>query len=83
MMIYILMPFGGIALALAFYFVIRGGFLAGTDVKDLSPHGFIAVAFLVGMFTDQAVERLRRVAEALFAKPEAGSDPSPPQETSS
>lgn len=84
MMRYILMPFGGMCLGLTFYFVIRGGFFAaGTNVQDLSLYGFIAMALLVGMFTDQAVERLRRVAEALFAKPGAGIDQSPPRETSS
>ena len=84
MMRYILMPFVGITFGLAFYFVIRGGFFAaGTDVKDMSPYGFTAMAFLVGMFTDQAAERLKKVAEALFAKPGVGTDAHPPQETES
>ncbi|HEY41406.1 MAG TPA: hypothetical protein G4O18_06060 [Dehalococcoidia bacterium] len=81
---YILMPFGGIALGLAFYFVIRGGFFAaGTDVLDLSPYGFMAMAFLVGMFSEQAVARLKRVAEAFFARAEVGRDSSPPAQTNS
>jgi hypothetical protein len=84
MMRYILMPFAGITFGLTFYFVIRGGFFAaGTNVKDLSPYGFTAMAFLVGMFTDQAAERLKKVAESLFAKPGVGADSHPPQGTES
>lgn len=82
MMRYILMPFVGISLGLVFYFVIRGGFFAaGTSIQDLSPHGFVALAFLVGMFSEQAVERLKKVAEALFAKSGPGKDSFPPRET--
>ncbi len=78
------MPFAGITFGLAFYFVIRGGFFAaGTNVQDLSPYGFTAMAFLVGMFTDQAAQRLKRVAEALFAKPEVGINSGSQKETDS
>ena len=76
------MPFVGISLGLAFYFVIRGGFFAsGTSIQDLSPHGFVALAFLVGMFSEQAVGRLKKVAEALFIKSSPGNDSFPPRET--
>ena len=81
MMRYMLMPFAGIALGLAFYFVIRGGFFsAGTSVDALSPYGFVAMAVLVGMFTDQAMERLKKVAGALFTEAPEGRDSSPASE---
>ncbi len=81
---YILMPFAGVTLGLVFFFVIRGGFFAaGTDVEDLSVYGFTAMAFLVGMFTDQAAERLKKIAEAIFIKPEAGTDSLPPKDSNS
>ena len=78
MMRYILMPFAGIALGLVFYFVIRGGFFAaGSSVDALSPFGFVAMAVLVGMFTDEAAERLKKVATSIFDKAPEGTDPAP------
>lgn len=75
---YFLMPFGGIALALAFYFVIRGGFLsAGTGVADLSPFAFVAMAVVVGMFTEEAFEKLKKVAAAFFDQAQQGKDTAP------
>jgi len=52
-------------------------------VKDLSIYGFTAMAFLVGMFTDQAAERLKRVAEAIFIKSEPGQNSFTPKESGS
>lgn len=53
---YIIRPFLGMAMALIFYGVLRGGFLAGTpaDAKVVNPFGVVAVGALVGMFADQA-----------------------------
>jgi hypothetical protein len=73
---YLFMPFAGIAAALAFYFVIRGGFLSSeSTTANLSPVGFVAMGILVGMFTDPAVIKLKTVAEAFFEKKEEGDDP--------
>jgi hypothetical protein len=48
--------------------VIRAGFLASTnaDVKAINPFGFVAVAALVGMFSDKAILKLGDVFNALF-----------------
>jgi hypothetical protein len=83
---YLLMPLIGITVALAFYFVIRGGFLSSeSSSQNLSPIGFVAMGLLVGMFTDSAVEKLKSVAEAFFEKKKQGDDAdkstSPPQTT--
>jgi len=76
LMRYLLTPFAGIAVALAFYFVIRGGFLSSeSTTANLSPVGFVAMGILVGMFTDSAVIKLKTVAEAFFEKKEEGKDP--------
>ncbi len=74
---YIMLPFVGSTLALIFYFVIRGGFFSPqATIQQTSPFGFAALAGLVGLFTEQAVEKLKDVAETLMAKaPQAkGSD---------
>jgi hypothetical protein len=60
-------PIGG-GVALVFYFVVRGGFLAGTsiDVGASTPFGIAALAMLVGMFSDNAVLKLNEVFTTFF-----------------
>jgi hypothetical protein len=54
----------GMGLALVFYFVTRGGLIsANAEAKALSPFGFAAVAGLIGLFHDQAIAKLKEVAE--------------------
>jgi len=73
---YILLPFVGSTLGLVFYFVIRGGFFSPeATIEQTSPFGFAGLGALVGMFSEQAVLKLKDVAETLLAKPEAGKDP--------
>ena len=73
-------PFVGTAIALIFYFVVRGGFFSmQSTANDTNFIGFAALAGLVGMFSDQAVLKLKEVAENLLTKPQQGSD-SVPQE---
>jgi hypothetical protein len=72
---YILLPFVGSALGLVFYLVIRGGFFSTqASVEETSPFGFAALAALVGMFSEQAVRKLKEVAETLLSKPAEGKD---------
>jgi hypothetical protein len=65
---YITRPFLGAALAVVFYAVLRGGFMAGTaaDAKAVNPFGVIAVGALVGMFADKASDKLADVFDTLF-----------------
>lgn len=64
---YLLRPFIGMALALIFYFVIRGGLLAtSASTEHISPFGIAAVAGLVGMFSKQATDKLRELFDNLF-----------------
>ena len=73
--LYFLTPFTSAAIALVFYFVIRGGFFSPTSsVTDTSPFGFAALAALIGMFTEQAINKLKSVAETLLTGKEQGKD---------
>jgi hypothetical protein len=72
----------GIALALVFYLVLRGGLVAptlpeGGSTTMLNPYGFAAVAALAGMFSKQATDKLSEIFDTLFHtnKPVARADP--------
>lgn len=81
---YFVMPFTGSALAVMFYFVIRGGFFSPqSDFSQTSPFGFAALSAMVGLFSEQAVLKLKQVAETILSKPESGADPTPPKNTAS
>ena len=74
-------PFIGMSMALIFYAVLRGGFLAGTpaDEKVVNPFGVVAVGALVGMFADKAALKLGEIFETLFKSgdPRSGKLDSP------
>ena len=64
---YLLRPAIGMALALVFYFAVRGGFLSTTGgAKDINPYGIAALAAMVGMFSKQATDKLSEVFGTLF-----------------
>lgn len=69
-------PFIGMAMALIFYAVLRGGFLAGTpaDAKVVNPFGVMAIGALVGMFSDKAALKLAEIFDTLFKTPESRTD---------
>lgn len=71
---YIMLPFVGATLGFVFYLIIRGGFFPQTAAKDTSPYGFMAMAALAGLFSEQAILKLKEVAETLLAKPEKGKN---------
>ena len=78
---YVVLPFAGSTLALVFYLVIRGGFFSPqSSFQQTSPFGFAAFAALIGMFSPQAVLKLREVAETMLSKPQPGAN-AKPQET--
>ena len=63
------------ALALVFYFVIRGGFLTTSGgARDINPYGIAALAGLVGMFSKQATDKLGEVFGTLFRSAEGEGD---------
>src|SRR5690349_17762995 len=65
---YITRPFLGVALALIFYAVLRGGFVVGSpaDAKVVNPFGVLAIGALVGMFADKAAQKLAEVFDVVF-----------------
>jgi len=68
---YIFRPFAGSILALVIYLVLRGGlFSSGADLQDTSTFGFAGIATLAGMFSEQAVTKLKEIAEQVFTPPE-------------
>lgn len=72
---YILLPFVGATLGLVFYLVIRGGFFSPqATVQQTSPFGFAALSGLVGMFSEQAVRKLKQVFETLLAEAQKGKN---------
>jgi hypothetical protein len=68
---YMTRPFLGAALAVIFYAVLRGGFMAApADAKAVNQFGVIAVGALVGMFADQATDKLAEIFDTLFKGPD-------------
>jgi len=64
---YLVRLFVGPALAIIFYFTLRGGFLAtSSSGSDINAYGIAAMAGLVGLFSKQAGDKLHQVFDALF-----------------
>lgn len=67
---YVVRPVLGAAIATIFYVVLRAGlFSPSSGSQTASPYGFAAVGALAGLFADQAIEKLKKIAEELFDKP--------------
>jgi hypothetical protein len=74
---YLLRVFVGSALALLFYFAVRGGFFgADTPENSINPYGIAALAGLVGLFSKQATDKLRELFDTLFRVAEGYGDES-------
>lgn len=65
---YIFRPVEGAILALVFYFVIQAG-LAGEISTGSGVFGVAGFSALVGLFSQQAVTKLKEIAETIFTKP--------------
>ena len=76
---YFLTPPIGAILAVGFYLVVRGGFLAsGTSVEDVNVFAFGGTGVLVGMFAEAATERLEGAFNGAFSTRNRG--PTEPSE---
>jgi hypothetical protein len=80
-MMYFLLPFSGMSLALVFYLIIRGGLTQSTS--SVSLYGYGALAALVGLFSEQALEKLHQVASSVFAEAPTGKNHAGPVQTES
>lgn len=71
---YILLPFSGGLLAMVFYLIVRGGFMPQSNVGNNNIFAFAALGALVGLFSEEAVLKLKQIAETVFTKSEPGKD---------
>jgi len=77
LLMYFLLPFTGAGLALLFFLIARG--LSSTRLSiESSVDGYAALAALVGMFSQQALMKLKQIAEGFFSVAEKGKDPALP-----
>ena len=66
---YLLLPLIGALGGTVFYVILRAGlFSPSSSIDQASPFGFSAVAALVGLFSEQAMEKLRDVAANIFTR---------------
>lgn len=77
---YLLLPIVGAALGTVFYLVARAGLFSPTSsaTADTNVYGVAALAGLVGLFSEQALQKLRDVFSSLFAQAPQGADTAPP-----
>jgi hypothetical protein len=72
---YMLLPLVGVLGGTLFYVILRAGlFSPSTEVEQASPFGFAAVAGLVGLFSQQAMEKLRDLAGQIFTQTKPSRD---------
>ncbi|HWT23180.1 MAG TPA: hypothetical protein VN213_06710 [Solirubrobacteraceae bacterium] len=72
---YLLLPLVGALGGTLFYVVLRAGlFSPSTEVQQASPFGFAAVAALVGLFSEQAMNKLRDLAAQIFTSAQPLAD---------
>ena len=72
---YLLLPFVGAVLGTILYLVFRGGLFSGeASAIAVNKFGMPAVAALAGLFTTQALEKLKKVGESVFERVEPGKD---------
>lgn len=63
---YLLRPVQGATLAVVVYFVLRAGLLGNSAVKAQDPYGIAAIAALIGLFSTQALQKLKDVFNTLW-----------------
>jgi hypothetical protein len=75
---YLLLPFTGGIIAVAFYLLVQVGLF--TPQNGTGSLLILGIAVLVGMFSEQATEKLRKIAEALLTEAPKGANQTPPVE---
>lgn len=74
--LYFFLPFIGAATSTIFYLIIRGGLMSGAAESD-NVFGLMAIGTLVGLFSQQALQKLKSISEAIFTVTPAGKDAQP------
>jgi hypothetical protein len=76
---YFLWPFAGSMIAFVTYILIRGGFFSSTaTTEQTSPFMFVALAALSGLFSQQVLEKLKKIADTTFGSAPPSSPAGPP-----
>jgi hypothetical protein len=75
---YLLLPFSSAALGFVFFLVVRAGIY---EPQPGTAYLLVGLAALVGMFSAQATEKLKAIAEGIFTKAPAGKDTAAPAGT--
>jgi hypothetical protein len=78
-LMYVLLPYSGTILSVTFYFIIRGGFFPQASAEQSNPISFAALAALAGLFSAQAVLKLKLVFETMLTTPPPGKNNVPQQ----
>src|SRR5262245_6474624 len=78
-LMYVLLPFVGATIAVTFYLVLRAG-LVDPPKTSGGVFAMVGLAALIGLFSQQAALKLKKVAEAVLTTPEGGAN-SRPQRT--
>lgn len=73
---YFLLPFTGGIIAVAFYLLVQVGLFTPQNGKGNLL--ILGIAVLVGMFSEQSTEKLRKIAEALLTEAPKGANQTPP-----
>ena len=69
---YLMLPVTGATIAAIFYLIVGAGLFTLTGSEP--GYALVGLAALVGLFSAQAVEKLKNIAEGLFSKVGAGSE---------
>lgn len=59
-------PFAGLAIALIVYVALRALLLPAGNIASANPYGYLAIAALIGFFTDAILLRLKSLSSPLF-----------------
>jgi hypothetical protein len=74
----LLLPVIGALVGTVFYLVLRAGlFSPSTSVQQASPFGFAAISMLAGLFSPNALEKLKALATEIFTDIPKGPDAIP------
>jgi IPT/TIG domain len=73
---YFILPFVGALTSIAFYLIIRGGLMTAASESD-NVFGLLAIGTLVGLFTQPALEKLKKISEGILTSAPTGKDSKP------
>jgi hypothetical protein len=73
---YIVKPLTAAAMAIAIYFVFRGGFLnMSDDSTNINLYGLMTISILAGLFTDRTTLKLKEIFDVLLRPKEERANP--------